>query len=439
MRSSCGIVNNIVKEMRMRLAFNLSAIVVMLITTAGSVHAAEPDLAGGGTLIEYVAYGIRHNPGLQAAHQRHQAALERIPQAQALPDPKFMATHVVEDIETRTGPQRNQIFVSQTFPWFGKLRLRGAVASKEAEAIEHAFEAEVLRLARDIGLTYYDYAYLGEATRITRDVLGLLQRLEEPVREKVRAGGDQAPLLRLEVEIAKTRDILQGLEKQRASQSAELDALLGRRDGALLSWPKAPAPHQMVQSRAVLIRQLLAENPDLKVLKSRIDKAAEAVALAKKSPIPDPTIGVGVFDTGEAFNPTTGSGDDPWAIQISFSIPLDMRKYRAERREAEANYRAAKRTLTDRENELHAVLERALRDLDEVEERIALYNETLLPKARQALEVTESSYSADRSTILDLIDSERTLLEIERTYQRAIADHYKAHVRLQTLTGRQPK
>lgn len=392
------------------------------------------------SLADYVAHGIEHNPGLRADYQKHQAALQKIPQARALPDPRIMATHFVEDIQTRTGPQQNQVFVSQTIPWFGKLRLRGAVASKEAEAIEHAYEAELLALARDIGLGYYDYAYLGEATRITREVLELLDRLEETVRTKVRVGGDQAQLLRLEVEIAKNRDALQGLEKQRASMSASLDALLGRRDAELLPWPNLPPLKHGAQSRTSLSQQLLDDNPELKALQSRIEKAEEAVALAKKSPIPDPTIGAGVFDTGDALNPaTTGSGDDPWAIQISFSIPLGQKKYKAERREAEANFEAAKQTLTDRENALLAQLERTLQDLAEVEERVELYDETLLPKARQAVEVTESSYRADRSSILDLIDSERTLLEIERTYQRAVADHYKGHVHLQTLTGRQPK
>lgn len=298
----------------------------------------------------------------------------------------------------------------------------------------------MLKLARDIGLTFYDYAYLGEETRITSEVLELLERLEEPVRTKVRAGGDQAQLLRLEVEIARTRDALQGLEKQRASQSAELNALLGRRDRDRLPWPSLPPLDLDARDRSTQLQQLLDENPELKALQSRIEKAEEAVALAKKSPIPDPTIGAGIFDTGDALNPaTTGSGDDPWAIQIGFSIPLGQKKYRAERREAEANYEAAKQSLTDRENTLLAQLERTLQDLAEVEERVELYDETLLPKARQALEVTESSYRADRSSILDLIDSERTLLEIERTYQRAVADHYKGHVRLQTLTGRQPK
>ncbi|MCB1088228.1 MAG: TolC family protein, partial [Verrucomicrobiae bacterium] len=77
----------------------------------------------------------------------------------------------------------------------------------------------------------------------------------------------------------------------------------------------------------------------------------------------------------------------------------------------------------------------ALQKLSEIDQRLDLYSDTLLPKAKQAVEVTESSYRADRASLLDVIDSERTQLEIERTYWRAVADHHQSMVRLQTLTG----
>lgn len=416
-------------------------LLAVLLATPAELSAGEAAAASGSrieTLDGAVAFGLAHNPGLRAAWSQYQAALEKIPQAKGLPDPRIMVNHFVEDIETRTGPQRNQVFVTQMIPWFGKLRLRGAVASKEAEAIHHAYEAKILMLARDIGFAWHDYAYLGESTRITSKTLDLLKRLEDTVREKVRTGTDLAPLLRLEVEIGRTQDLLQGLEKQRSSQSAALHALLGREAGAVFPWPEVPRTAEKLPDRAALVANLLANNPELRALQSRIDKTAEAVKLARKSPIPDPMIGAGIFDTGEALNPAMAdSGDDPWAIQISFSIPLWAGKYKAEKREAEAAHEAARRSLGDRENALLAELESALQKLSEVDERLDLYESTLLPKARQALEVTESSYRGDRATILDLIDSERTLLEIERIYLRAVADHHQAHIRLQTLTGQQ--
>lgn len=405
------------------------------------LHGEESQETGPADLPGFVARGIAHNPGLQAEYDRYEAALEMIPQARGLPDPKLTATHFVEEIQTRTGPQRNQISLGQTFPWFGKRRLRGEVASREADALHHTYEAALLKLVREIGLAYYDYAYLGKATGITGEIVDLLSQLEGSVEEKVRGGNDLAPLLRLQVEIARAQDMLQGMQKLRTTQNARLNGLLGRRPaGAVLAFPPIAEPDPANRDQERLAEEVLAENPELRSLRSRIDKAAEAVKLSKLSPIPDPTLGAGVFETGEALNPSTpGSGDDPWSVQVSFTIPFWFGKYKAEKREAEQRYEAARKTLTDRENMLLAEMEGVVQELAEVKRRLELYGDTLLPKARQAFEVTQSSYEADRSTILDLIDSERTLLEIERTYWRAVADHYQGAIRLQTLTGKRPQ
>jgi len=390
------------------------------------------------SLADYLRVGIADNPGLQSEYERHQAALQQIPQAKSLPDPKIMATSFVRDIETRTGPQRGQLAVGQTFPWFGKLRLRGEMASKEAQAIYHQYETSLLHLHRDISLAYYDYAYLGKATEITGKIIDLLERLEPSVKEKVRVGNDLASLLRLQVEVGKNRDGLQALEKERLRQSAALRALLGQRGGETLPWAKLEDSKAPVESRAGLEEALLQDNPELKAIEMQIAKSDRAVELAKLSPIPDPTIGVNYLDTGSALNPSmSGSGEDPWGVQISFNIPLWFAKYKAEKKQALASRRTVEAMLTDRQNTLLVELESALEDLREADERLALYTKTLLPTARQAVEVSAESYKADRSTILEVIDSERTLLELEKTYWRSVANRHSSLVRLKTLVGKQ--
>ncbi len=389
------------------------------------------------TLTDYIRVGIANNPGLRAEYENYQAALEQIPQAKSLPDPKFSATSFVRDVQTRTGPQRNQLAIGQTFPWFGKLRLSGEIASKEAQAIYHLYENSLLYLHRDISVVYYDYAYLSEATKITKEIIALLERLEPSVQEKVRVGGDLAPLLRLQVEIGRNHDVLQALGKERVRQSAKFNTLLDRKGPSLLPWPKLVDSKGEGASRAKFVEALFAGNPELKAIETRIDKAKRAVKLSTLSPIPDPTIGANYFDTGSALNPgTPGSGDDPWGIQISFKLPLWFGKYKAEKKQAQANQRMVEKLLENRQNTLVAELERALEDLREAEDRIALYNKTLLPAARQAVEVSEESYKADRASILDVIDSERTLLELEKIYWRAVANHYSSRIRLETLVGK---
>ena len=315
--------------------------------------------------------------------------------------------------------------------------MRGEIASKEAQAIYYLYENSLLYLHRDISLSYYDYAYLAKATEITEKIITLLERLEPSVKEKVRVGNDLASLLRLQVEIGKNRDVFQALKKERQRQSSTMSALLGRRDVDLLPWIKLEEFKDLPEGRVKLVEALFKGNPELKAIEMRIAKAEKAVKLSNLSPIPDPTIGVNYFDTGSALNPgTPGSGDDPWGVTLSFRIPLWFGKYKAEKKQALANHRAVEAVLTDRQNTLIAELERALEDFQEADERIALYTKTLLPIARQAVEVSEESYKANRSTILDVIDSDRTLLELEKTYWRAVANRHSSHVRLKALVGR---
>ncbi|UCE48268.1 MAG: TolC family protein, partial [Phycisphaerales bacterium] len=110
-----------------------TAIVLVLIPSARSAQeAGEPDNLQ--TLSEYLRYAALNNAGLKAAFEQWKAAIEEVPQARSLPDPRFTYGHFIEEVETRVGPQRNRFGISQTFPWFGKIEARTRAAGASAEA-----------------------------------------------------------------------------------------------------------------------------------------------------------------------------------------------------------------------------------------------------------------------------------------------------------------
>ncbi|MEE9371057.1 MAG: hypothetical protein V3W45_06260, partial [Sedimentisphaerales bacterium] len=57
-------------------------------------------------LQDYLRYAALHNAGLKAAFERWKAAIEQIPQAESLPDPKFTYGYFINEVETRVGPQK---------------------------------------------------------------------------------------------------------------------------------------------------------------------------------------------------------------------------------------------------------------------------------------------------------------------------------------------
>ena len=97
----------------------------------GKVAASSPDsgaLAENADLSQLLQYARLNNPGLEAAFQRWKEALEKVPQATTLPEPRLSFGGYLSEVETRVGPMQARAGLTQPFPWFGELELAGNVA-----------------------------------------------------------------------------------------------------------------------------------------------------------------------------------------------------------------------------------------------------------------------------------------------------------------------
>tara|TARA_R110002072_G_scaffold243682_1_gene402766 strand:- start:107189 stop:108436 length:1248 start_codon:yes stop_codon:yes gene_type:complete len=386
----------------------------------------------------YLRYGMHHSASLRAEYERWRAEIERIPQVTTLPDPVFTFAQFVESLETRTGPQERRYSLSQTFPWFGKLDLRGDVAAAEARESWQRVVAMRLGVEREIQIAYFDYAYLSQSIRITNEVLDLLKQLEPVVQQRIAgANGGQQDLLRLQVEIGRIENDAASLLQVRSSLSARLAAAMNLRRPASLPLPDLTAPNQVSQSidTEELLRRAEQANPELRELTERIRKNQDRKELAGLAYWPDVTVGVDYFETGSAITPTRDSGNDPLAVRVMFNLPIWGSKYSASEREAQHLVSAATYALSHRRVTLRTDIEHAAFQLKDADRQLQLYQATLLPRARETLEVTRSSYRTGRSSLLDLIDSERALLDFETGYWRACRDHYQSKARLEAFIG----
>lgn len=388
------------------------------------------------TLQDYIRIGLLRNPDLRGDYERWRAALEKIPQVTSLPDPMFSYGHFIEEIQTRTGPQENRFGLSQTFPWFGKLSLRGEVASRQAESLWWQVQGTRLRLVRNIKNAYYEYAYLAQAIRITDANLQLLKRLEPVAQRKVAAGASQEGLLRLQVEIGKVENGLETLRKLRPAISARLSAAIDRREREALPWPEELKPQVGELSVETLHQTMVARNPMLESLRQQILSAQSRKELADLDGWPDITLGADYLETGSAVMPgVRGSGNDPYGFRVMFNVPIWRDKYSAAARQAERQEASAMAKLRDRHNQLRSDLELAYYKLDDAARQIRLYRDTLLPRAQQSFEITEEAYRAGKSTLFDLIDTEQVLLAFQKSVWRAISNHEQSLAEIEVLCG----
>ena len=391
----------------------------------------------GRDLEAYLVQAQAANPRLKAFKWRYEAAVQRIPQASSLPEPVIQVTHFVESVETRTGPQENQVMLSQRIPWFGKLSSREAAASAKAEALWHAYQNEQLVLARTVAQGFYEYGFIGQATFLTRENLDLLTSLEPVVEERVRAGGEINALLRLKVEIGRVGDRLESLRQRRLVQSARLAELLALPAGSVVPWPLWKAPCRVALNGPSLERSIKVDNPELQMLDREVASAEAGREIARLERYPDFTLGFNSVEIGNStFRPAGADfGRDPWGFTVAVEIPIWFKKQKAVRDEALAKKRASENEYEHRYNAILGQLRGSMALLEDAQRRLKLYGEDLLELAEQALEISRTSYESGRTGILEVIDSERTLLELRLVYWRAAADAWQQWLTIQSLAN----
>lgn len=413
----------------------LAAAVAIPVTGYASTEDAVVFDGEGASLVDYLRFAQSANPQLAAFDQRYQAATQRIPQASALPEPMFQITSFVESVQTRTGPQENVFMFSQKIPWFGKLGSREEVASAQAEALWYAYQTQQLSVARQLSLAFFEYAYTKEAIRLTKENRDLLNTLEPVVQAKVEGGADLNALLRLKVEIGRVDDQLQSLSQRRIAQSSQIAKLLGVTDPALLPWPAWSPPEVIELDGVSLVGAIKANNPELEMLRRKINSAEARREIANLERYPDFSLGVNYVQIGDPGTSVADAGKDAWGVTFAVNIPIWFEKYSSARAEALASQRASENELTNRFNELRADLSASMALMNDTHRRLKLYGEELLSLAKQAVENSRTSYEAGRTGILEVIDSERSLLELQLLYWRAAADAWQQRIIVQTLTN----
>lgn len=393
-----------------------------------------PDSADLYGLLRYAA---QNNAGLQAAFARWQAATARIPQAKSLPDPRFNFGYFFSEVETRVGPQRQRFGLSQMFPWFGTLRLKGDIAAQNALIAQERFVAAQDRLYLEVVSAHTEHYYLARSIAITTELIELVKNAESVTQAKYRAAiGSYADMLRAQVELGRLEDRLIALQDQEKPVVARVNAALNRPLDAPLPRPLDLPDESVALSDEELLNQAARNNPNLRAIDRVIDREEHAIDLAGRKYYPSFTIGIDYVNTDVALMPdVVDSGKDPLMGRVAINIPIWWGSYDAGRREAQARRRAAALDRIEQQNQVLAGMHEVLFAYHDDVRKISLYRDALIPKAEQSLRASQTGYEAGEVDFLDFLDAERVLLEFELAYDRARANQLKHLAHLRMLTG----
>ncbi len=384
------------------------------------------------TLKDYTSYAETHNAGLKSRYQQWVAATEEVVQAKTLPDPQLTYGDYMPLSDT---PEKQIVSVTQLFPWFGKINARTDAAAKKAEAAKQKYQATWLSLLKEVKSDFYEYSYLTRATAIARANLDLLKRFEEIARTKyVTADTGRPEVIRSQVEAAKMKNVLKGLEQLREPTANRLKASLN-----LPADMNLPAPEQEDFEPAPLdyelfVNLLRQKNPELAELNFEAMAAKSKIKLAEKNFYPDVGIGLQFEQVRRPGSNTQDSSRDA-AIMLSLNLPLWQDSYKGGQRRAAAEATSIEQQRIEAENDILTKAAQAYYEYNDSIRKINLYCNTLIPQAEERLWSLETAYGERNGDFNALLDAQRVFMDYCLSYQRAMADNRQKLAELEMLAG----
>jgi outer membrane protein, heavy metal efflux system len=385
-------------------------------------------------LAEVVAEALAKSPEIAAAERRLDAARQRPAQERSLPDPVLSAGY---DAAGRPWPGAGLgseptanigFMVSQELPYPGKRDLRGAIASREADAEGQQVEAVRLSVTARVKQAYYRLAYTYAAADALARNRALLETLVKVSETRYGVGqAAQQDVIKAQTQLTILQLQLERLGRERLVREAELNALLARRPATPVGQPDDLQLTDFEPSIDDLVAAAGTHAPLLRRDAVLIDRAQLGLDAARQDYKPDFAVSGGYYYMGEM--------PPMYAFRFDVRIPLQRSRRNAAVAEQVNTVEAAKRSLESARLDIQARLQEDLAIASASARLARLYRESVLPQARLALESSMASYQTGRVDFLSVLTSFGTVLEYEISYYDELASFHAAVSRLEELTG----
>ena len=380
-----------------------------------------------------ITEALQKNPGIQSALRQVAALRHRVPQVKTLPDPQVSvgwAGNIAPFSVQKGDPSSYRgVSASQGVPYPGKLKLRGEIADREAEAAWWDYEAARRKLVADVKSAYFDYFAAAKAVEITQKNKDLLQKLSSIAEARYRVGkGVQQDVLRSQVEISLLLQRLSVFEQQQATAQARLNTLLYRDPEALLPTPASFEPAKIGHSLDELYTLARVQDTGLQREQRMIERDQYAVNLAHKDYLPD-------FNVSYMYQQRPDL-PDMQGFTVAANIPIFYKtKQREAVREQAEQLASEQANRENQQTELFFAVKRQYLLAKSSEQLLKLYSQAIVPQSSLALESSMASYQVGTVDFLTILTNFTVVLDYEVSYYRELANYQIALANLEPLVG----
>ena len=318
--------------------------------------------------------------------------------------------------------------IKQDFKLPAVYALQKHSAQVQSQIRQAEYQQKVNDILTEARKAYSMYNHAFHVLSFYQENIANMKRFAKVAEGKYIAGqATQGDVLKAQVELTRMLNMQIEIQQEQETALAMLNSLMGRPTENPLPQPQYPAWHKLNKTYAELLTTALTQKPELISASLNVQLAD----LARQQ------VGNDYWPEGmaEYRNRNSVLNGQSYDLMLGVTLPLWRKSLDATARSAAAEKAMKQAEYTAQQNTLAYDIKKQLVRVQSNERFVDLYDNSVLPQAQQALQVTEASYQSGKSSFLDLLDAERLVLQARQEYHQYLDEHEQALAELEKTVG----
>lgn len=320
-----------------------------------------------------------------------------------------------------------RIGVMQEITRSDKLKYRADQFDISAQKTQAEKSLNIAAIQRDTALAWLDRYYTERQLTLINEQTGQTQLEQQSAQSAYKAGrASQADVLMAQSAVAMMEDRQSELQAQLNKAKTQLFRWVGNAGETLLAEPPDLSKSALDSAE---LSQHMAQHPQLNILAKQEQLAKADVSLARANQKADWSVEVSYQQRGAAY---------PNMLSVGISLPLQWDQGKRQNRELSAKLSMLAQAGAEREEALRMLVAETQNTLIEwrsKRERLARFQDKLLPLAQQRTATNLAAYRGGKLSLSELLATQRNDIETRLQSLQLEADAAKLWVSLQFFSG----
>ncbi len=402
---------------------------IMLLVTQSAVYSEI------NPIVELQNITISENQRIKAMEAESEMIKKRIPQSNAIDDPKLKLGFNNVPLSTFSFTSEDmtskEFGLTQMIP-LGKLGYKESIAVKEYSKSRIKIKSEKVMTSHQVRMNIYELVYLRSSIKILDEIKQQINLVIDSEVAAAKSGmGSISNVIKSKIESNMIDEEIINLKQKQKETELKINYFIGRKVDVNIY--ELPEPDFRELSVDAVHKEILNSNPELRMI--LIDTEISRMEISQKQMEYIPNMELGLSYMQRDSTPVM-KRDDMLSGMVTFSIPVWFwKKNMPMIEESKKKFASQKNLYQDKLNDINARTEIQLSQLSRWRDLFRLYQDKLIPQTKLALETNLARYRSSAVEIMPVIDNVRMLLRYKKELVMAVKEYYISFSELNALMG----